>query len=76
MIIQLSNDLSDTESWALHYSECGGEFQSPINIDPKTAIRENSPRIVFGNYDRVAAENITNNGHTGQFVLNFYSKIQ
>ena len=57
--------LKDTDSWALAYEECGGEFQSPINIDPKTAVRENYPRMTFGNYDKVSAENITNNVHTG-----------
>jgi carbonic anhydrase len=58
--------LTGADNWPKDHHDCGGHFQSPINIDPTTAIRENYPRIFFGNYDKVAAENITNNGHTGE----------
>ena len=55
----------DTDGWTSKYRDCAGEFQSPINIDPGSAIREFYPRMIFGNYNLLAAENITNNGHTG-----------
>jgi len=67
-MVRLYFKKKDTDSWATKYRDCAGEFQSPINIDPASAVREPYPRMIFGNYNQLAAENITNNGHTGIYT--------
>lgn len=52
--------------WPLYITLCGGEHQSPINIDPLLAVVVDYPQLVFGNYDKVFSEAVTNNGHTGK----------
>lgn len=50
--------------WKEHFSACGGEHQSPINLDFASAIAADFPSMMFYNYDQVLPEMLTNNGHT------------
>jgi len=43
---------------------CGGEQQSPVNLDPLTAVEFDYPTFSFANYDKAFVEVLTNNGHT------------
>jgi carbonic anhydrase len=45
---------------------CGGEHQSPINIESNQAIIANYPEFIFHNYDLVFPERLVNNGHTDE----------
>ena len=62
--------LSDVSSWANASAECGGESQSPIDID--TSILELHPFLpdfVFTGYDAPPADaqyTLTNDGHVGK----------
>ncbi len=51
--------------WREHESFCGGEHQSPINIDSSKTVIKNYPKFCFHNYDLVFPERLENNGHTG-----------
>lgn len=57
--------LKDSKMWREHESFCGGEHQSPINIDSSKAVVTNYPKFCFHNYDLVFPERLENNGHTG-----------
>jgi carbonic anhydrase len=52
-------------NWMEHESHCGGQHQSPINIESNKAILANYPEFIFHNYDLVFPESLENNGHTG-----------
>ena len=52
-------------NWKEHESHCGGQHQSPINIESNQAIIANYPEFIFHNYDLVFSERLNNNGHTG-----------
>lgn len=56
--------LIDTSSWQEHYPSCGGEHQSPINLELAASKMIFSPKFDFNNYHQVSQEMITNNGHT------------
>ncbi|EFX88121.1 alpha-carbonic anhydrase [Daphnia pulex] len=56
-------------SWREHESHCGGQHQSPINIESATAIIANYPEFVFHNYDLVFPERLENNGHTVELKI-------
>lgn len=60
------NVLLGSVKWPFFISLCGGEHQSPINIDPLLAVVVKYPRLVFGNYNKVFPETVMNNGHTGK----------
>lgn len=51
--------------WKEHFASCGGEHQSPINLDLKNVTVVNYPKFNFTNYDKAFTEMVTNNGHTG-----------
>jgi carbonic anhydrase len=53
-------------NWKEHESHCGGQHQSPINIESKDAIIANYPEFNFHNYDLVFPERLENNGYTGK----------
>jgi len=55
----------DPDAWTTDYKQCGGHLQSPISLNPFTAQYVNYSDFIFGNYDKVAPMNITNNGHSG-----------
>lgn len=55
----------DVNDWNRKYISCNGSRQSPIDIDPLTAVWMDYPVFEFGNYDKIAPENINNNGLTG-----------
>ena len=59
----------DTKLWKEHFSACGGEHQSPINLDLKNTIVAEYESFNFHNYDKVYPEIISNNGHTGTIEL-------
>jgi carbonic anhydrase len=42
-----------------------GAWQSPVDLDPTTAVPGHFESLVLLNYDRKTAANVTNNGHTG-----------
>lgn len=55
----------DPNQWPINYPTCGGERQSPIDLDVVTAIETEYPTLSFGNYNKVIpVESLTNNGHT------------
>jgi carbonic anhydrase len=56
----------DPNEWKEHFSSCGGEHQSPINLDLSKAMAVDYPKFSFNNYDQVFPEMVTNNGHTGK----------
>ena len=55
---------ADPSQWSNDYPDCGGEHQSPININSSTVVRVDFPQFTFLNYDKVFPETVTNNGHT------------
>ena len=57
--------IKDPNEWKEHFSSCGGEHQSPINLDLKKAMAVDYQRFSFNNYNQVFPEMVTNNGHTG-----------
>jgi carbonic anhydrase len=57
--------LIESLKWPIRIAPCGGEHQSPINIEPTKAITTDYPRLSFVYYDKVFPETVTNNGHTG-----------
>jgi carbonic anhydrase len=59
---------TESVKWPIRIApSCGGEHQSPINIEPTQAVVTDYPRLSFVRYDKVFPETITNNGHTGIF---------
>ncbi len=54
----------DPTQWPVDFPTCGGEQQSPINLDPLTAVEFDYPTFSFANYDKAFVEVVTNNGHT------------
>ena len=55
----------DPSSWPNGPDACGGEHQSPVNIDSNLVVSD--PTILpftFVNYDKIFPQTITNNGHT------------
>lgn len=63
---------TDPDAWTADFKQCGGHLQSPVNLNPFTAQYVNYSDFVFGNYDKVAPMNITNNGHSGIKLIFFY----
>ncbi len=57
--------LIESLKWPIRIAPCGGEHQSPINIEPSKAVVTDYPRLSFVHYDKVFPETVTNNGHTG-----------
>ncbi|XP_046637027.1 carbonic anhydrase 2-like isoform X1 [Daphnia pulicaria] len=57
-------DYDESLKWPIRIAPCGGEHQSPINIEPTKAINTDYPRLSFVHYDKVFPETVTNNGHT------------
>lgn len=58
----------DPSAWAdLSGSSCGGNHQSPINIQPSQSVRKSFPKFTFENYGNIDKIDLINNGHTGQF---------
>jgi carbonic anhydrase len=46
-----------------------GARQSPVGLDPENAVPAKFGPLVLLNYDKKAAANVTNNGHTGKSKL-------
>ena len=57
--------VQDPDAWSSHYSACGGDSQSPIDIQPQSSILKSYPEFKFHQYESIANVHITNNGHTG-----------
>ncbi|EFX88115.1 alpha-carbonic anhydrase [Daphnia pulex] len=56
-------------NWNEHESHCGGQHQSPINIESNKAFLANYPDFVFHQYDRVFPEILENDGHTVELKI-------
>lgn len=50
--------------WPVDFPMCGGEQQSPVNLDRLTVIEATYPKLMLANYDKVFVETLSNNGHT------------
>ena len=60
----------DAAHWYNHYTMCSGSKQSPIDIDPASAVPQNFLPIFLSNYDTTDKPlTLTNNGHTGNILL-------
>ncbi|XP_065262661.1 carbonic anhydrase 9 [Emys orbicularis] len=58
---------ADKDEWQLEFPDCGGQMQSPINIDTNSTIfsRELQPVVLAGyNLDPSEQLSLMNNGHT------------
>ncbi|XP_046449479.1 putative carbonic anhydrase 3 isoform X3 [Daphnia pulex] len=56
-------------NWKEHESQCGGQHQSPINIESNDAIIADYPEFIFHNYDLVFPERLENNGYTVELKI-------
>ena len=75
-------------NWSTSFGNCGGDYQSPVNIVPEMIIPQEYPPIVFGNYNKMIQQTIYNNGKKGiavsrtviwnftKFDLIFLSKVK
>lgn len=55
----------DPSSWPSDPDKCGGEHQSPVNIDPALAVQDpDILPLIFVNYGTLFPQVITNDGHT------------
>ena len=52
-------------NWMEHKSHCGGQHQSPVNIESDKAFINNFPEFTFHRYEQVFPEILENDGHTG-----------
>lgn len=58
--------------WGEQYNSCAGKHQSPININSLDVKKVNLPPLALVGFDVAPREtNLTNNGHTGKFVVFF-----
>jgi carbonic anhydrase len=62
--------LAAPANWSVSYTMCGGQRQSPIDIDtPHTVYDSELASLTFNGYDTVNGQstivNITNSGHSG-----------
>jgi len=58
------------DNWPEHFEKCAGSKQSPIDLDPATALPANFHPLYMGNYDMTdEAMQLTNNGHTALLSL-------
>ncbi|EFX77528.1 LOW QUALITY PROTEIN: alpha-carbonic anhydrase [Daphnia pulex] len=56
-------------SWNEQRSHCGGQHQSPINIESNKGFLANYPEFIFHQYDRVFPEILKNDGHTVELKI-------
>jgi len=61
-----ANSIANFQNWNEHESHCGGQHQSPINIESNKAFLANYPNFIFHKYDCVFPEVLENDGHTGK----------
>jgi len=55
------------DSWFLHYDQCAGSMQSPINIQSASASYSSSLKpFTFNNYSQSISWNIANNGDSSK----------
>lgn len=60
--------ISDVNKWSFEMPSCAGGRQSPVNINPKSAVVDSKmPALTFSNYDVIFPQTITNNGRTGSY---------
>ncbi|EFX88009.1 alpha-carbonic anhydrase [Daphnia pulex] len=61
---------NNPSAWAdLSGSSCGGNHQSPINIQPSQSVRKSFPKFAFQNYGNIDKVDLINNGHTAVYSL-------
>ena len=57
--------------WGEQFNTCKGKHQSPIDIDVLKVKHVKLPTLKLNKFDVPPAKGaITNNGHTGKFILN------
>ncbi|XP_045033331.1 carbonic anhydrase 2 [Daphnia magna] len=61
---------ANPNSWAdLSGSSCGGNQQSPIDIQPRSSVTKAFPKLAFHNYGNIDRMILMNNGHTAVYIL-------
>ena len=50
-------------------SSCGGKNQSPVDLQPKEAVRKAYPKFTFSNYGNIDQIGLVNSGSSGLFIL-------
>lgn len=56
------------QSWPISYPNCGGNHQSPINLDNENVVRVYNKRpLKFKKYQKGLQGSFINNGHSMQF---------
>ena len=54
------------EEWPNMYPNCGGDQQSPIDIQTNLTVGLNVPYLNFSHYDTITLASMLENGHTGK----------
>ena len=68
--------ISDVNKWSFEMPSCAGGRQSPVNINPESAVVDSKmPALTFSNYDVIFPQTITNNGRTGLHHIKFIINI-
>lgn len=69
-----STVLSDQEAWVRRYPQCGGDRQSPIDLETDLILKDTTTELFFGpNYRRCCEElKVENSGRSGKEV-NYFS---
>ncbi|NXR18691.1 CAH4 anhydrase, partial [Cinclus mexicanus] len=70
---------ADPPRWHLVNAECKGSRQSPVNIVTKNVVYDKSLKpLTFEGYDVKGSAKwvLENNGHTGKFVVCFFSPVK
>jgi carbonic anhydrase len=62
--------LKDPSAWAqLPGSSCGGKNQSPVDLQPRQAVRKAYPKFTFSNYGNIDNMILMNSGTSGLFLF-------
>ncbi|EFX88007.1 alpha-carbonic anhydrase [Daphnia pulex] len=60
----------DTSAWAkLPDSVCGGNQQSPVDIQPRLSVTKAFPKLTFQNYGNIDKMGLMNSGHSAMYSL-------
>lgn len=59
---------SDQPAWRTGFPDCGGQKQSPIDLDLKTHHKKNAIIRLNSRYNRLYKFSVTNTGHSAQFT--------
>lgn len=65
--ISLFNSVPD--KWTHANGDCGGKYQSPINVVTKKTVKDKRlTAFQFDNYQQIFTGTIKNNGHSGEHL--------